>query len=436
MNLATMLRLMLGSVGLRFAGAGLGLLTQLVLTRTFPQAEVGIILLAMSMAAALSVVVALGYPLLALTQLPRFFALGVKHPVAAFHGTFLRDLAGVLLAVLMVAGLVVILSDVNQGFKLALVIGALSALPSAMLRYNSSVANGLRRFNLAFVPDFIFRPGAFFLYIMAAFFLGQQLSLVHVLIAYLGSNVLVAVVQGWLLRNDGIKWRDWFLGRASFTKVLRQRAVALAIVGAVTVMFADLVTLTGSWFLNHDDLAVLGLAIRLAAIAGFVIQAAQQFVLPDLTGAFAAREDDKADQMLLKLNLLTLITMAVGLVVAIAFGGLILGIFGQAYVAGHWLLVLFLLGQTIKALSGMNQNLMAIGGHQLRSAGACILGLVIFVASWGLLAPHFGLYAAGFAVILAELSWAVLLAAQVQQLMGRRADLIWLLTRRPTGPAS
>ena len=142
------------------------------------------------------------------------------------------------------------------------------------------------------------------------------------------------------------------------------------------------------------------------------------------------REDARADDLLLKLNLVTLITMAAGLTVAIGFGGLILGIFGAPYRAGHWLLVLFLVGQTIKALSGMNQNLMSIGGHQLRSAGACILGLVIFLVSWALLAPHFGLLAAGFAVVLAELSWAMLLAAQAGQLMGRRADLVWLLTHK------
>jgi O-antigen/teichoic acid export membrane protein len=430
MTFGKMLRLMLGSVGLRFAGAGLGLLTQVVLTRSFPQAEVGIILLAMSMAAALSVAVALGYPLLALTQLPRFFALGMTHPVAAFHGTFVRDLLAATLVVAMLVALALGVTDLNWGFKLALLFGALSAVPSAMLRYNSALANGLRRFNLAFVPDFIFRPGLFFIYVAMAFLLGQRLSLVHVLVIYVSSNAAVALGQALLLRGQGIKLRDWFETRRSFTLVLRQRAAALAIVGAVTVMFADLVTLTGSWFLSHDDLAILGLAVRLAAIAGFVIQATQQFILPDLTSAFATREDAKADQLLLKLNLLTLITMAVGLAVAIAFGGVILGIFGPAYRAGHWLLVLFLVGQTIKSLSGMNQNLMSIGGHQLRSAGACILGLVVFIASWFMLAPQFGLLAAGLAVILAESVWAVLLATQVRQMMGRRADLLWLLTHR------
>ncbi len=430
MTLGKIMRLLVGSVGLRFAGAGIGLVTQVVLTRSFTQADVGVILLTMSMAAALSVGVALGYPLLALTQLPRFFELGVKHPVAAFHGIYLRDLAVATAVIAALVGLALAVADLSQGTKWALLFGALSAIPSAMLRYNSSVANGRRRFNLAFVPDFIFRPGLFFIYLAAAFLLAQQLSLVHVLAVFVISNAIVAIGQAMLLGKDGIAWRDWFATRPSFTAALRQRAVALAIVGAVTVMFADLVTLTGGWFLRHDDLAILGLAIRLAAIAGFVIQATQQFILPDLTSAFTAREDARADDLLLKLNLVTLITMAAGLTVAIGFGGLILGIFGAPYRAGHWLLVLFLVGQTIKALSGMNQNLMSIGGHQLRSAGACILGLVIFLVSWALLAPHFGLLAAGFAVVLAELSWAMLLAAQAGQLMGRRADLVWLLTHK------
>ena len=57
MTSTKMLQLLLGSVVTRFLGAGIGLGTQLILTRSFLPEDVGIIFLAMSMAAILSVFV-------------------------------------------------------------------------------------------------------------------------------------------------------------------------------------------------------------------------------------------------------------------------------------------------------------------------------------------------------------------------------------------
>jgi O-antigen/teichoic acid export membrane protein len=222
---------------------------------------------------------------------------------------------------------------------------------------------------------------------------------------------------------------DWSKTRAILSNVLRRRAVALAVVGAVTVMFADIVTLLGGFILPHDDVAVVGLAIRLAGIAGFVIQATQQFILPDLTQALTRQDDKMADELLVRLNLLTAMTLALGLLFTIFFGGFFLSFFGEVYRSGQWLLVLFLVGQSIRALSGMNQNLLSIGGYQVRSAGACVTGLVVFGFASIIFTRMYGFVGTGYAAIIAECIWALMLAAQVQSLMGRRADLLWLFQK-------
>ena len=48
MTLTKMFQLMLGTVGLRFGGAAIGLLTQLALTRVLAPNEVGVVFLTMS----------------------------------------------------------------------------------------------------------------------------------------------------------------------------------------------------------------------------------------------------------------------------------------------------------------------------------------------------------------------------------------------------
>ena len=421
---------MAGSLGLRVIGAGLGFATQLVLARSFSQADVGVIFLTMSMAAVFSMMAAVGYPLLALTQLPRFFALNLDRLVHAFHGTFLRDLAAGLALVCVITLACLFIVPLSEGARSAVLFGALSALPSALVRYNSILANGMRLYQWAYVPDFIVRPVLFLFYVLAALFLHIGLYLQFVLAAYVGSNVIVALIQSFVVRAKGISLHDWKVTRPALTRVLRSRSMALAIVGAVTVMFADIVTMLGGWFLPHEQLAILGLSVRLAAIAGFVVQAAQQFILPDLTEALTRNESGKADVLLVRLNLLTGLTLATGLVFAMVFGRWILSLFGPDYAQGHLLLVLFLLGQSIRALSGMNQNLISIAGKQMRSAMACAIGLSIFAASWTLLQNTFGLDAAGYAVIIAELTWALALAAQAQSILGRRGDLLWLFFKR------
>ncbi len=431
MTLARMLRLMAGTMGLRFAGAGLGLITQLVLTRSFAQADVGVIFLGMSMAAFFSLCVAVGYPLLALTQLPRFYTLGLTRLTRAFHGIFLKDMVVTAMLIFAAVAVVWLGNLAEPGLRVALLFGALSAVPSALIRYNCSVANSLRYYQWAFLPDFIIRPGLFLGYLLSALLLHLPLTVSHCLLAFVVSNVIVACVQAVVVGAEGVQPSDWFKTHVKLTAALRRRSVALAIVGAVTVMFADVVTLLGGLILPHDQLAILGLCIRLAGIAGFVIQATQQFILPDLTAALTRRDERTAHHLLLRLNLLTVVTLALGLVAATILGGWLLSLFGPDYRAGHWLLVLFLCGQSIRAMSGMNQNLLSIAGRQVRSAAAAIIGMLLFAGLWIAMAPKLGLFAAGWAVILAELAWALMLATQAKSLLGRRADLFWLIKHPP-----
>ena len=426
MTFSKMVQLALGSVGSRLAGAGISLLTQLVLTRSFVASDVGVIFLAMSMAAIFSLVASAGYPSLSLTQLPRFQALGLTRLISAFHGAFLRDFVAVSFALFAFTIAIIVFLPINEGLRIALFFGCLSAIPSAILRYNGSLANTLRKYSLAFLPDFIFRPALFFIYVAGDFLLGFQISLVHVLWAFIASNVAVAAVQAYIMRHEGLKLRQWWLSRPRLTAALRGRVLALMVVAAVTTLFSDVVTLIGGFLLPHEDVATLGLTIRLASLAGFIIQSSQQFVLSDLTHALTIHDNKTANSILGRMNLLTLGTVVAALVVAIVAGRYFLGFFGPTYAEGHWLLVLFIGGQAVRSVSGMNQHLLSIGGYQVRSALACVIGVGVLVVSWLLLQRIFGLIGVGFAVIIAELTWALIVGGEAQKLMGRRGDIVWL----------
>ena len=430
MTLGKMIQLALGSVGSRLAGAGISLITQLVLTRNFAASDVGIVFLAMSMAAIFSLIVSAGYPSLSLTQLPRFQALKLNRLIAAFHGAFMRDFAAVTLALFLIVGTIVMFAPINPGLRIALIFGCLSAIPSGLMRYNGSLANVLRRYKLAFLPDFIFRPSLFFIYIAGAFALGYQLSLVHVLWVFIASNTIVAFTWAVLMREDGLRFRFWSQAKPKLTAALRNRLLALMIVAAVTTLFADVVTLIGGFLLPHEQVALLGLTIRLASLAGFIIQSSQQFVLSDLTHALTIHDSKSADSILMRMNFLTLGTVIAALIAAILFGRYFLSFFGPVYEQGHWLLVLLIIGQAVRAISGMNQHMLSIGGFQVRSALACLFGVLILIVSWLLFQPMFGILGVGLAVIAAELCWGLIVGGETQKFTGRRGDLFWLMSKK------
>jgi O-antigen/teichoic acid export membrane protein len=426
-KLSRMVGLLAGLMGLRLAGAVLNVLSQIAFAHIFEPADVGVIMLCMSTVAFISLFATIGYPWLSLTQLPRLKALNLAGAWPRFHGAFLFDSTWATLLIYALIAAVYFSYPLPQGTSLALLFGCMCAPASMVLRYDSAVANSAKRFNLSYVPDFIFRPSLLLGYIIASYLLGWKLSILHAMIAFVIVMYVVAVGQAWFLGETGVLPKHWLAERRSFTKVLRARAVPLAFVAAVATSFSDIVTLVGGFLLPSADVASLAVAIRLAAVAGFIIQVAQQFIMPDLTQVLTLRDKEKAHILLTRLNTLTISIIVSALICAWLFGPFALRLFGEHYVAAQALLVTFMVGQSIRAFSGMNQQLLSIAGLQAKTVVSCLVALTLFVGCSMLLVPKFGVLALGYAVIIAEITWSLMLAAQAQRMTGRRGDIFWLL---------
>jgi O-antigen/teichoic acid export membrane protein len=422
-----------GSVGARLAGAALGLLTQILIARSFSQAEVGTIFLTMSMAAIMSLIVTAGYPGLALTELPRYWHFKQTKAPRMLFAVGLRDWAFLTVLIIVGALFSIYVLGASQALTLALIFGLLSSPVSAAIRHQSSIANAAKRFAVTFVPDITLRPALFMLVLVTAYLFNWKLSLVAVLTAFVVANAIAAIAQFPFMKDLVPPLLSLPKPGKRFATVIRRRSYAIAVVTAVATMFADIVTLLGGLILPPEDVGVLGVTIRLAAIAGFFIQSAQQLVTPDLSVALASNDDAKTNALLLRFNVLTMSVIVAAFLGALFLGRFALGIFGSAYASGYGLLLLFMVGQAIRAFSGMNQAILSISGFQVRTVTACLLALVFLVLFWVLFVRGFGLIGVGYAVIGAELVWSILLASLAQRLTGRRGDFLWVLTKRNRG---
>lgn len=416
-------------VGVRFGGAAIGLLSQILLARLLPQHDVGVIFMGMSAAAILSLVITVGYPHLAMTCLPRYYALGRKNLVAAFHAAFWRDSLALTAFVVAAAAAVVLLTPLDASLKTALIFGLLSSPASALIRMNSATANSLRRYTLSYVPDFLYRPGLLLVFLLLAWWTGLQLSTASVLWAFVIANSLVALAQAWLIGKNGALPRPFKTAKRNLAPLLRGRAASLVIVALVANSFADLVNMIGGFYMPADDVAVLGVSIRLAALAGFITQATQNFILPDLATALTRGRREEIHTLLLRINIVALVAILACIAGAAVAGSQVLAIFGEQYKVGHWPLVLFMISQGFRAASGMNQHLLSMDGHQTKTASSCIFAVSALLAAASLLTPRYGVMGMALAVILADAIWAALLAFQAGRYAGRRGDILALLQR-------
>ncbi len=91
MSLWRTILLAVNLVGVRFAGAAIGLASQILLARLLTQNDVGVVFMGMSAAGFISLLITGGYQILAVTCLPRYYALGRNNLVRAFHAAFLHD---------------------------------------------------------------------------------------------------------------------------------------------------------------------------------------------------------------------------------------------------------------------------------------------------------------------------------------------------------
>ncbi len=423
MSLAHLIRRLFSAVGARAAAAAFGLLSQLALARVFSPADVGIFLLTMSVMAFASLLMTGGYPALGFTYLARYQSLARKSLVAAFHAAALRTTLA-LTVVMAILSVIAYVTPALEHMRPAILYGALAAPGLALIRLNNAAANSLRRFDLSFIPDFMLRSGFLLAAIIAIITFAHPPQMVWVLWAIVISTYVAAAIQALLLGRSGVVAKVFSVQRRSLAAFYRIRAAALLVGAFVSFTFAEIVTLVAGLLLPTHDVAVVGIAVRLAAIAGFVVQTMQLIAIPDLTDTMARGTRAEADRLMRRTNLVNFALMVAAILVTLVLGDWVLSLFGPDYLAGKWALVLFLGCQMVRSAGTMNNHLLSLGGYQTRTAIVCAIALAVLLGVAAGLTPYLGLMGIGWAALIAECVWAIGLALSAQSLTGRRGDLL------------
>ncbi|MEX0853347.1 MAG: hypothetical protein WD036_08725 [Bauldia sp.] len=413
----------------RLGAAAIGMITQVYLAKVLSAASLGVFYMATSLAAFLGIVATCGLPLVAARFLVRY-----RHRATAdFSGLFVATARRVILPVSLVltaaaVAIILLWPDLPKGERTVLLIGCLAAPGFALARLSGAAATACRRFQLSYLPDLVARPVLFLFAVMAMGLFAQRVDLTLTVVIFVLLVTAQALFQDGALRRiiaPGTRPRQPVAGRLRFMWL--KAALPLTGVILMTSIFADLAILSAGLFLGKADLAVFGVCVKIALIAGFVQVTAHKMLQPDLAEALIARDRRRLSHTIAQANLIGVgVGLAAFLAVA-ATGDLVLSAFGDHFVAGRNILLALLFGQTLIAAGGPAIQVLTLARGQAAAALASILAALCLLATNAVFVPLLGLGGAALAMVCTQIVWAALLAIQVRRTTGIASDIFSLI---------
>ena len=407
----------------RIAGAGVGILLQIVIARYYDSETLGIYYQALSLAAILSVFMSIGYPWIvapivaaneadnSLGELPDFLALAFRDAVAI---SFLLGLP--------VAVMIWYSGYFGADERLALLVGLVTAPIYVVMRMMGGIANALKLFQLANLPELFLRPLLMLVLVSLAIIYPLHLAsasivtinlIVSIALATYMANVLVGTGR---LSVPGIVKRKPPSGAEKSR--LRKLAVPMIFSTLFINMFADLDILIVGMILPANETGVFGVCMKIAALLVFAVQIAHQILLRDASDAHRASDHAKMRELIQKANRFAIASSFFSFLAMLLFGEMLLGVFGSEFQAGYYCLLGLSLAQFVRAAFGPAIQILMISGHQRAGIPVYICSIFVLGVCDIRFLPVFGFEGAAAAVVITTLFWSVWLNHLAKQKTG------------------
>ena len=207
-------------------------------------------------------------------------------------------------------------------------------------------------------------------------------------------------------------------------KIAEERAVwrrallfMLLIAGGQLVRARADVLMLG-WFADTTAAGIYTVACRITDLVSFALTAINIIFAPTISALYA-RGDRAGLQALVTMTAWWITGFALALALPLFFlADVLLGLFGQAFVAGTGALRILIIGQLINAATGSVGYLMTMTGHERQAAMIVGAATVGSIALNGILIPSFGIEGAAVANGMIVIAWNVSMAVLVWRKLG------------------
>ncbi|MBB5044821.1 lipopolysaccharide biosynthesis protein [Shinella fusca] len=408
-------RMALAAFAIRIASAAIAFLTQIVLARVMGEFEYGIFVFVWALIVIVGDMSCLGFHTTVVRFLPDYAGRSAHAEIRGLTSTA-RIFAMLSSTTLAAAGflcLILFRDTVTDYYVLPLFIGLFCMPMIALGDVLESTARAHSWALVALSPTYIVRPLLILVFMVAAVRSGAPHTALTAMVAALAATYLTTVVQFFnILYRLG---RRYVAGprKVEFSLWI-QAALPIFLIEGIGFLLTNSDVIVVGLFLDPESVAVYFAAAKTMALVHFVFFSVKAAAAPRFSALFAA-----GDRVALARFAGETVrwsfwpSLAVGLCV-LAFGHLLLSLFGPAFTAGWELMFILFSGILAKALVGPGEVLLTMSGEQRLCVVVYAVALAANIAFNVTLIPLFGIEGAAIATAGAMVVEALLLHAAVR----------------------
>lgn len=402
----------LWAFAIRVTAAGLAFVTQIVLARLIGEEAYGKVAAALTVLGVATAVAVVGIDIAA----QRFVAqYKVEGDLPRLRG-FMHTARILPLGVGLVVGLVgVAVFHASE----PVIATAFASLPIvALLMSQEGVAKSFDWPVLALAPTYVLRPLLVLALVFAAAFAGLALDATAVMIAMLSASLLALVVQTLALRPRLTRIAPPGERRYEVRAWLTVATpIFIGDIGALVAVSADVIAL--AVFRSSEETGIYFAAVKSLALVQFVAYAVSNAVAHRVSALHVTGDRAALRTYVARACLATFLPSLCLALALVALGGVILGLFGEAFVAAWPAMAIVALGAVVLAAVGPAERVLNMIGAERACAKIYVAAGVLALALAFVLVPGFGVMGAAVALALTMLFEAVALSLVLRATLAR-----------------
>ncbi|MDX2369620.1 MAG: flippase [Colwellia sp.] len=195
--------------------------------------------------------------------------------------------------------------------------------------------------------------------------------------------------------------------KITFKEILLISSPMLLISGMHLIMSQTDVIMIGM-YMSEKDVGLYAIAMKLALLTSFVLNAVNSVVSPKFSQYYHAGEMETLKKTAKSSSKLIFYSTFPILIFLLIFGKYILGIFGDEFEEAYFILVILIVGQMVNSFSGSVGYFLNMTGNQLAYQKVVLFGMFINVVLNMVLIPSYGLIGAAIATSISLALWNLL----------------------------
>ncbi|OGF53202.1 MAG: polysaccharide biosynthesis protein, partial [Candidatus Fraserbacteria bacterium RBG_16_55_9] len=379
------------SFAIRVLGFGLGYVVQVLLARWMGVAEYGTYAYVFAWATFLTIPAGLGLPTAVLRFIPEY---KTKGDWARLRGVIRRSGQLTLFASLGLSSLGTILGlGVFQGspYSTPFLFGIWMLPLLALSDLQSEMSRALHRMTLSLGPPMILQRLLMIGGAAALLFAGYSLTSLPVIGMTMVTFLITLIVQRWLF-YESLPRRVHQAVPVYETREWVRVALPLLIVAGFQVALHRIDILMIGALMGPEDVGIYNVAARTAMFVNFVLMATNAIAAPMFASVYAQKNREGLQRLTSIVAHMSFWPSLASASFLIVFAQPLLGLFGQEFIAGRWVMITLVLGQLVSVGAGSVGYLLNMTGHQNQSAVAhawCVLVNIVLnaigIPLWGMM---------------------------------------------------